>query len=253
VAPHGDTAVLDLLGPGDVVVGFEVVQDFRMGSWGAACNYRFDQRMQFYLDGSFRIVSGAYGKGCSTAEIYRPLTRIDIAVDGDADDSFARWAGSGWDVEALEGHWIQPLSTAPSGAAWRVDDQAGGGYEVVPGAGDDAIVYAVLHDPAEGDTDLASIGDCCNDDAEQGPHLYVDGEAIAGANLVLWYVPQMIVDPTLEDGSGYSCWTIAGEPNPETYPCFAGPLFVPVPEPATAGLGVAALTTLLGVARARRC
>jgi uncharacterized membrane protein len=31
----------------------------------------------------------------------------------------------------------------------------------------------------------------------------------------------------------YTCWTVSGEPNPETYPCFSGPMFVPVQPDAT--------------------
>lgn len=44
----------------------------------------------------------------------------------------------------------------------------------------------------------------------------------------------MRLDADLDDGDGYSCWTVVGEPIPETCPCFAGPSFVPisVPEPA---------------------
>jgi PKD repeat protein len=26
----------------------------------------------------------------------------------------------------------------------------------------------------------------------------------------------------------YYCWTVTGEPNPETYPCFGGPMFIPI-------------------------
>jgi hypothetical protein len=50
----------------------------------------------------------------------------------------------------------------------------------------------------------------------------VNAGAIAGENLVLWYVPQMVTDASAPD---YYCWTVSGEPNPETYPCFAGPRF----------------------------
>jgi len=39
IAPYGATVVNDLL-DGSTVVGFEVVQDFRMSNWGAICNYR---------------------------------------------------------------------------------------------------------------------------------------------------------------------------------------------------------------------
>jgi PKD repeat protein len=31
-----------------------------------------------------------------------------------------------------------------------------------------------------------------------------------------------------DGGNGYYCWTLAGEPNPVTYPCFTGPMFVPI-------------------------
>jgi hypothetical protein len=35
-----------------------------------------------------------------------------------------------------------------------------------------------------------------------------------------------------EVGSGKNyCWTVHGDPNPETYPCPAGPMFVPMAPP----------------------
>ncbi len=37
----------------------------------------------------------------------------------------------------------------------------------------------------------------------------------------------METDAGVGDGDGRYCWTIAGEPNPETYPCFSGPMFTP--------------------------
>jgi PKD repeat protein len=52
----------------------------------------------------------------------------------------------------------------------------------------------------------------------------LNGEDIQAGNLVIWYVPQAQTDGTAPD---YYCWTVQGEPNPETYPCFAGPMFVP--------------------------
>jgi hypothetical protein len=117
-----------------------------------------------------------------------------------------------------------------------VTDQQGGGYYLEPGQGqfgddgrgDNPFVYAVLHHANEGDADLGVFGDCCLDDHQQGPDLFVNGEAIVNANIVLWYVPQMQTDAFADDGDGYYCWTIQGEPNPETYPCFAGPMFIPM-------------------------
>lgn len=102
--------------------------------------------------------------------------------------------------------------------------------------------------PATSDADLGLIGTCCNDDAVHGPQAFVDGESIADADLVFWYVPQMRVDADLEDGDGYSCWTVVGEPNPESHPCFAGPTFVPIPVPEPAHGVTAALVALAAVA-----
>src|SRR5262249_5706979 len=78
--------------------------------------------------------------------------------------------------------------------------------------------------PAEGDTDLGAIGFCCSDTEQQGPEQFLNGESIDGQDLVLWYVAQMQTE--VADGSNY-CWTVTGDPNPETYPCTAGPLFAP--------------------------
>src|SRR5690606_26213525 len=65
---------------------------------------------------------------------------------------------------------------------------------------------------------------CCNDDHIQGPHLFVNGENIADENIVIWYISQM---ETVVAPPDYYCWTVSGEPNPETYPCFGGPMFHP--------------------------
>ncbi|MCB0028664.1 MAG: hypothetical protein KDE28_12195, partial [Anaerolineales bacterium] len=47
---------------------------------------------------------------------------------------------------------------------------------------------------------------------------------VAGENIVLWYVSQALTDTS--SGNMY-CWTVTGEPTPETYPCFTGPMFSP--------------------------
>lgn len=234
ISPYGQTQVLDLLDPQGQLVGFEVVQDFRMGNWGANCNYRYDQRMQFFNDGRFRVVSGAYGKGCGSNAIYRPIVRVDIAVNGSENDSFATWNGTEWQIQTSEFWQLQADPYTPEGYKWQVSDISGNGYYLEPGQGqfgdggrgDFAYIYVTLHKPEEGDTDLGSIGTCCNDDHRQGPHNYVNDENILNQNIVIWYVPQMVTEVNASQGI-YYCWTLQGEPNPVTYPCFGGPMFVP--------------------------
>jgi PKD repeat protein len=237
---YGYTQVLDLLDEESNVIGFEVVQDFRMSSWGNNCNYRYEQRLRFYNDGSFRPVSAAYGKGCGTNSLYRPVVRINIAINGDANDRFSRWDGSDWQVMETEDYLVPyaeighgPHAIDPNGYSWLVEDTiTGQGYYIVQdvgqfdnGEGDNPFLYPVLHHANEGDTDLYVFSSgCCYDDHQQGPHLYLNGENINDANIVLWYVPQALTDATAPD---YYCWTVSGEPNPETYPCYMGPLFVP--------------------------
>ncbi|MBK8985136.1 MAG: hypothetical protein IPM39_03495 [Chloroflexi bacterium] len=233
IYPYGETEIHDLLDGQSNVIGFEVVQDFRMSNWGSGCNYRYDQHIQFFSDGRFRVVSGAYGKGCGTNATYRPVVRVDIAVNGSANDSFATWNGSEWQTENIEFWQLQDVPYTVEGYKWQVSDVSGAGYSLEPGQGqfgdgglgDNGFIYVTQHKPAEGDTDLGVIGSCCNSNYQQGPHNYINGESIVAENIVIWYAPQMVTNAT--PGS-YYCWTVSGEPNPETYPCYSGPMFVPL-------------------------
>jgi hypothetical protein len=246
IYPFGDTQIADIFDDQQNIIGFEVIQDFRMSNWGESCNYRYEQHIQFYDDGSFRVVSGAYGKGCGTNAIYRPIVRIDIAAAGDDYDTFAIWdADQGW-VEQDSEFWRTPYEgdSGPhyfteEGYAWMVVDRSGAGYFLEPGRGqfddqgrgDDPFIYVTAHKASEGDTDIGVIGSCCNDDHQQGPDLFVDGESIAESNIVIWYVAQMETD-AIDGGDGYYCWTLltGGLPGP-TFPCFSGPKFIPVTFP----------------------
>jgi len=242
IYPYGETQVLDLLDDQQNEIGFEVVQDFRMSSWGQSCNYRYEQHVQFFNDGRFRVVSGAYGQGCGLNAIYRPVVRIDIAVDGDEGDSFAIWGGRyGWIDQATELYRTPysgnegPHSYSDEGYAWKVGDIMGSGYFIEPrrgqfkddGRGDEPFIYVTQHNPAQGDADLGVFGACCNDNHQQGPDEFINGESISGENIVIWYVPQMITDAE-DSGDGYYCWTLlTGGISGPTYPCFSGPMFVP--------------------------
>ncbi|MGB0386704.1 MAG: PKD domain-containing protein [Ardenticatenaceae bacterium] len=224
---------VDLVDDEGNVIGFELVQDFRMIYWGNSCNYRYEQHYQFYDDGRYRVVAGAYGKGCNTSGIYRPIIRLDVAVNGDENDRIEVW-DDGWRTQDSEIRWATNSPLSPEGYGWRVLDQSGVGYFIEPGRGqfndgskgDHEFLYAVQFKEGEGDGDLGVFtAGCCND-LQHGPEIYVnENESIENENLVLWYVPQFQTTATQQD---YYCWTVSGEPNPETYPCFGGPMFVPV-------------------------
>lgn len=264
IPPYGETQLLDLKENG-VTAGFELVQDFRMSNWGAACNYRYEQRMQFWRDGRFRLIGGAFGRGCGdSAElpqpVYRPVFRIDIAVNGDDNDTFAFWDGRQWQTVVSETYRTPyaapgygPHAYTPQGAAAWVMDSAGTGYYIIPGQGqfgdggrgDAPFLYVTRHKPEEGDADLPVInpgGANVADDYRQGPELFVNGEIVADANIVLWYVPQYGTDRRSDDGNPPYCWTVAGEPDPETYPCYGGPLFTPFGLESTGNLSAGLVT-----------
>ena len=241
IPPYGETTVVDLLEEGKVV-GFDLVQDFRMSNWGGNCNYRYEQHFQFYFDGRFRVVQAAYGRGCGTQAQYRPVVRMDLAINGDPNDNFDYWDGSQWIHLATEDYRVPyvetnhgPHSMTPEGYAWRVYDAGGTGYYIEMdvgqfgdgGEGDAPFIFATLHKPEQGDTDMPTIGTCCMSNHEQGPHAYVGGESIEDQNIVLWYVPQGFTDgkPAEQDGDGYYCYTVTTS---ETYPCFMGPMFHPI-------------------------
>jgi hypothetical protein len=251
IYPYGDTVVRSFQAGSTSDTGFEVVQDFRMGSWGNSCNYRYEQHWQFFADGRFRVVTGSFGKGCNYnggMSVYRPVIRLDVAIDGDADDTFSRWDGSEWQ-EINQETYLTPYDEADHGAhetngqgySWRVLDDSGMGFHIVMDVGqfapeergDEPFWYITRHRPSEGDADLGSFGSgyCCNDNHQQGPEIFVNNETIGSENIVLWYVAQNRTSVT----EPYYCWTLQGEPNPITYPCFSGPMFVPIGSAVQAG------------------
>ena len=240
IYPYGVTQVRDLLDQANAIVGFAVVQDFRMSNWGASCNYRYEQHFQFFNDGRFRVVTVSYGQGCGNNQdqeaTYRPLVRIDIAVKGDSNDTLALWDGAQWVDQTTEGWWLQSAPYTPEGYRYRVMDQSGSGYYIEPargqyndgGTGDNAWLYVTQHKVAEGDADMPAIGQCCTGTYVQGPEQFINGEAVNNQNIVLWYIPQSETITTwrhnLPPYPMQYCWT---DNVNATWPCFSGPMFVP--------------------------
>jgi hypothetical protein len=220
-------------------VGFALEQDFWGEQWPLPCNYYYVQRFDFYNDGRFRVVAGNNGRGCGNNGTYRPVLRIALA----GENSFAEWTGSAWENWLTEAWQLQSESEPTAeGYQYRFVDSSGAGYYIVPGRGqfrdggrgDNAFIYATLDQPDrdEGDTDMITIGPCCNVNYEQGPERFLNEETIAGAAMVLWYVPQMENDDT--PGQEY-CWARSaiqgGVFTAVEYPCYAGPMFVPISNP----------------------
>ena len=220
-------------------VGFALQQNFYSEGWPLPCNYNYCQRLECYNDGRFRVSVASLGRGCGSDGTYRPVTRIVFSGDG---QQFSEWKTDGWQPWQTEQWTAQtPLTSyTPEGFMAKMTTQYGG-YFIEPsqgqfadgGRGDHAFLYVTHHrtDTDEGDTDLPTIGPCCNTDYHQGPEKFIEPtpESLTDEKLVFWYVSQIKNDDT--PGREY-CWAENiiknGVYSPRTYPCFSGPMFVPM-------------------------
>ena len=215
-------------------VGFELVQDFRSKLWPQPCNYYYQQRYQFFNDGSFRPVQVSLGRGCGDDGTYRPVTRIQPAA---AFNKLEAWNDSRWQTVGKEMYqhetYEAPLPSNDQGVSYRlqshdkaIDITLGRGQFGDGGRGDQPWLYFTqFHaDRDEGSSDMATLGACCNTDAKQGPDVFVNGESLINKPLLLWYVAEQKNDGT--SGEEY-CWAraeiIDGVYKTTTYPCPSGP------------------------------
>jgi hypothetical protein len=219
-------------------VGFYLTQDFRNPKWPMACNYRYENRFEFFNDGSFRVVGVNKGRGCGEEAIYRPVMRMDMAFT--EKENFYKYDGS-WS------HWLTEQSDFQKDAKVYAEDKylykitdtnEKKGYYIEPNRGqfhdgskgDNATIFVTKFKEQEGDKDLLTLGSCCNLD-EDGVERYVSAnESIEDENLVLWYVPRIKNDARA--GHEY-CWadTVideSGNIEVRTFPCVVGPKFVPI-------------------------
>jgi hypothetical protein len=221
-------------------IGFAIEQRFQSEGWPTPCNYNYRQRFEFYTDGRFRPMIASIGRGCGNDGIYRPVTRIAYAAERAA---FAEWSAGAWKDWSTEQWQLQTPETdyTPEGYRYRMTDGQGTGYFVEPsrgqfgdgGRGDFAWTYVTRHDAGrdEGESDLITVGPCCNSDYRQGPERFIEPapEALAGGGLVMWYVAQLKNDNT--PGREY-CWAesvlVNGVFDAREFPCYSGPMFVPV-------------------------
>ena len=209
VPPKFDTQVIDL---GD---GFEVRQLFTEPfNWpNCICCYRYEEVVQFGEDGSFSPTFVSQGPGCDELSEYRPFWRINLDLDGEANDKAWVWQERLWeevveeqdlaiyDSLSLDGEKLatfdgdlsfrwQPLRTDPL----ALDE---GRFFIVQNEGEEAIRPgpADTYDPVRS---------------------YVDGENLQAedADLSIWYVPVLKTkrgDP----------WWCQPDPEPDFSPCYS--------------------------------
>jgi hypothetical protein len=222
------------------IVGFTLEQAFKSEMWPMPCNYNYRQRYEFYKDGRFRIAGASIGRGCGNDGTYRPVFRIAFANE---QNNFAEWSAGNWNNWGNEKWQLQNSSTtyADNKFQYRLTDNSGTGFFIEPGngqfgdggRGDNAFVFVTQAKQGieEGESDLVTIGPCCNTDYHQGPEKFIEPtpDNIQNKKLVLWYIPQLKNDDT--KGREY-CWSESvlenGLYTTKIFPCFAGPMFVPV-------------------------
>ncbi len=221
-------------------LGFAFIQDFRQPPWPTPCNYRYEQRFEFYNDGRFRVAAADYGRGCGTDGTYRPIIRMDIEVDGKS-ENFAQWDGKTWQKWQKEQWHLQQSDTAytEQGYLFKISNDNDSGFYIEPNRGqfgdgskgDFAFSYITVNhaNKDEGKNDMVTMGSCCNKNYQQGPEQFLTpAENLAQQNLVLWYVPQIKNNGT--PGQEY-CWADTrvenGIKNIKVWPCYAGPMFIP--------------------------
>jgi hypothetical protein len=222
------------------IIGFALEQVFKSELWPSPCNYNYRQRFEFYKDGKFRVAAASIGRGCGNDGTYRPVFRIAFAAQ---QQNFYEFNGSSWDNWEKEKWQLQSAVTkySPEKFQYKIANNLENGFFIQPGTGnfgdggrgDNAFLYVTENKPAvdEGEADLVTIGPCCNTDFQQGPEKYIGAspDVIKNKKLVVWYVPQLKNDNA--KGSEY-CWAESvlenGKYVTKSYPCFAGPMFVPI-------------------------
>jgi hypothetical protein len=210
-------------------VGFYLVQDFRNPKWPMACNYRYENRFEFYYDGSFRVVGVNIGRGCGEKAIYRPLMRIDLAFKN---EYFYKYSNE-WKKWLIEGK--ERVNTKAQ-YTYKVQNRQNEGYYIEPNRGqfndksrgDNARLFVTQFKEDEGHLDLLTLGSCCKLD-EDGVERYLNDESIDGEDIVIWYVPK--VESDSRKGHEY-CWADTVLENSrlvvKEFPCQVGPKFVPI-------------------------
>lgn len=219
VPPKFDTRITDF---GD---GFEVRQLFtELFDWpNCICCYRYEQVIRFYADGSFEPSFVSQGPGCDDLSRYQPFWRIDLDLDGEADDEAWAFEGTQWqkltretELAAFENVSLdgQKLATFDGRLHYRWQAEANDPL------GQNAARLFVLREQAGQGESTISIGPA---DTYRPPRQWLNNESISRGEIVVWYVPTLF---TKKGGP----WWCAPDPEPEMSPCAAIMHVVPAEE-----------------------
>lgn len=220
------------------VIGFVLEQNFSTQLWPMPCNYNYLQRYEFYKNGSWRSSVASLGRGCGNNGTYRPVLRFSFPGTKNSFSEFDKNEWKKWSKEQWKLQDEQSSFTS-EGYKYMIVADAKNGFYIEPNRGqfndesrgDHPYVYLTKKHPTldEGESDLVSIGPCCNTDYQQGPEKFINDEPTIESPLVLWYVCQMKNDDT--KGREY-CWAERylenGTYKTNVYPCLSGPKFVPL-------------------------
>lgn len=211
VPPFGGTEINDL---GD---GFEVRQLFtEFTRWpNCICCYRYEETIRYYADGRFELIFVSHGPGCDDISIYRPFWRVDLDLDGPDGDEVWLFEDTQW-VEKPEEFETYPVveDLSPEGhklATFDGDLHYRWSMERTDPLGlDEAYMFLLQWGENEGDGPITTGPG----DTFIPPRQWIDGEALSGENIVLWYVPLL---NTKKGGP----WWCMPDPDPEFSPCSA--------------------------------
>lgn len=213
--------------------GFMLTQDYRNPKWPMACNYRYENRFEFYDDGAFRIVAVNKGRGCGDNAIYRPVMRIDMAIDEkerfyELDNEWKLWQIEQKQHVATDDKYSYKITSSQNNRGYYIEANQGQFND--NSRGDNANIFVTKYKENEGAQDLLTLGSCCNLDVDGIENFANDKESIDGEDIVVWYVPRIYNDT--REGHEY-CWadTVVGDDGNlevKMWPCVVGPKFVPI-------------------------
>lgn len=200
----------------DLGNGFEVRQLFsEFTRWpNCVCCYRYEQAMRFFADGRFESVFLSHGPGCDDPSIYRPFYRIDLDLNGPADDRVWYWQENQWVEAGQEGRLELFDNLSPDGQKLATfDGSLHYRWRPVPTDPlgiDGGRLFLLRANPGEGDGPVEPGPG----DTFYPPQRWLNREPLVGSNLVIWYIPFMV---TKKGGP----WWCMPDPDPNFSPCEA--------------------------------